>query len=239
MSSSRAGEQAEAGAFLSLELILEPAVLQPESWSRIREGLRAMKLVVIRDAIKPDYAEKVHAALDGSRSWKAYEGANKDFHFRHHNIYTGGAFPPIVNQCRALFSSTRTKSLISELSNRDCSAATTCTASWYMPSDYSLPHEDCSTTEPLRQVAFLWHLTKNWEREWGGHLYWGPTQELLPPSFNTLMLFAIRPDGMHFVAPVALKAGGKRLAITGWWNGATPYPARNGRPRTADRIEIH
>jgi 2-oxoglutarate-Fe(II)-dependent oxygenase superfamily protein len=224
---------------LSLRMILDPVVLQPDNWSRIQGALRELKLVVIRDAIKTTYAERVHASLCQCPHWAPYEGANDDFHFRHHNLYVKGVYPPEISECQAFFSAEDTKSLIGELSGRDCSAETSFSASWYMPLDYSLPHDDCTSgPPPRRQVAFLWHLTKDWDPRWGGHLYWGPSQQLVAPSFNTLMLFAIYPHSRHFVAPVAPNAVGKRLAISGWWQGETSYSSPVRHRRTGDRVQV-
>jgi hypothetical protein len=224
--------------FLALELILDPGVLSPENRSRVQTALRAMKLVIIRDAINPTYAERVYASLAQCRAWAPYEGVVGDFHYRHHNLYVKDLYPPELNECEALFSAEDTRALIGDLSGRDCAATPEFSASWYMPLDYSLPHNDCSVEPPRRQVAFLWHLTKDWERGWGGHLYWGPTQRLVAPSFNTLMLFTVQPGSNHFVAPVSPSAGGKRLAITGWWRGATPYPPAPDQPPKDGRIRI-
>lgn len=211
--------------FLSLRLLLDPEVLEPTNRAQIAQALQAGKLVVIRDALKKEYAEKIHEALWQTEQWAPYETADGDFHFRHHNLYVREKFPPDLQHCRALFAAEDTKSLLTELSGRDCSANVAFGASWYMPFDYSLPHDDRTDGEPpLRQVAFLWHLTKDWDPRWGGHLYWGPAQRLLRPSFNTLYLFTIDPYRVHFVAPVAANAGGKRLTVNGWWYGADPYP---------------
>jgi 2-oxoglutarate-Fe(II)-dependent oxygenase superfamily protein len=226
-------------SMLSLELILDRDVLQPESRDRIREGLRGRKLVVIREAFHSAYAERMHTALDACRAWTPYEGSEGNFHCRHHNLYAKAAYPPELSECEAIFAAPDSRDLMTDLSGRDCSEMPEFSASWYMPSDYSLPHSDCSEELPGRQVAFLWHLSKDWKRSWGGHLYWGPTQNLLAPTFNTLILFAIDWPTSHFVAPVSLRASGKRLAVTGWWRGSTPYPSPAPTPqRNTDRIRL-
>ncbi len=74
----------------------------------------------------------------------------------------------------------------------------------------------------IRQLAFVWHLAKDWRSEWGGAFYWVPKASYLPPAFNTLYLFNVGPDSTHFVTHVSPYAQGKRLVINGWWTGMTP-----------------
>jgi Rps23 Pro-64 3,4-dihydroxylase Tpa1-like proline 4-hydroxylase len=74
----------------------------------------------------------------------------------------------------------------------------------------------------IRQLAFVWHLAKDWRSEWGGAFYWVPKASYLPPAFNTLYLFNVGPDSTHFVTQVSPYAQGKRLVINGWWTGITP-----------------
>jgi Rps23 Pro-64 3,4-dihydroxylase Tpa1-like proline 4-hydroxylase len=98
-------------------------------------------------------------------------------------------------------------------------------ASWYLPGDHSLPHTDAiaSGGGARRQVAFIWHLAKDWQSEWGGALFWCPKTLYLPPVFNSLVLFNVGPGTSHFVTQVSPYAG-KRLAINGWRTG----PAATG-----------
>lgn len=215
-------------------MVLDPAVLADESRDVIRTALNDSKLVIIRDAMDVGFAERLHCALDRSSAWQVYEGAQNDFHFHHHNIYEPADFPPELTMCRAIFSAGPTKELITDLTGRDCSGELQFGASWYMPGDFSLPHADEGRD---RQVAFLWQLTKDWKPEWGGQFYWGPTQELIAPRFNSLCLFTIDPYRTHFVAPVSPSALRKRLTVSGWWTGTSPdFPEAPSRARS--RITI-
>jgi Rps23 Pro-64 3,4-dihydroxylase Tpa1-like proline 4-hydroxylase len=84
-----------------------------------------------------------------------------------------------------------------------------------------------------RQVAFIWHLTRDWRPGWGGELYWIPSDRYLAPGFNTLFLFTVGPDTRHFVTAVAPQATGKRLAVNGWWTGpGDPAPGQVTAPAT-------
>lgn len=220
-----------------MESILSGAVVRDRT-AEIGAALRQSNLVVIRNAVREAFAERVWQALDGCDTWRPYEGADEDFHYRHHNLYEPDRFPPVLHECRLFFESELTKRLVAGLSGRDCSGPLQFSASWYMPGDYSLPHDDGVEARDgvnRRQVAFIWHLTRDWDRRWGGHLYWGPSQEMLVPSFNCLFLFAIGPGQRHFVAPVAANAVGKRLTINGWWTGPERY---SGSPAARERAPL-
>jgi Rps23 Pro-64 3,4-dihydroxylase Tpa1-like proline 4-hydroxylase len=82
----------------------------------------------------------------------------------------------------------------------------------------------------------VWHLAKDWRPEWGGALFWCPKGCYLPPVFNTLWLFNVGPESIHFVTHVSPYARGKRLAINGWWTGqaATGNPVWKGPDRIGD-----
>ena len=74
-----------------------------------------------------------------------------------------------------------------------------------------------------RTVAYVWHLSKGWQPEWGGGLYWADNaqnQRIYPASFNTLVLFLVTPSSSHFVTPVSRHAAGQRLAFNGWWQSS-------------------
>ena len=97
-------------------------------------------------------------------------------------------------------------------------------ASWYQSGDHSLPHTDKTSNAAgeNRQVAFVWHLAKEWRPEWGGALFWCPRSAYVPPQFNSLILFNVGDDSAHFVTTVSPDAQGKRLAINGLVDGPGP-----------------
>jgi len=199
---------------------------------RIGTELGAGLLVIIRNAFKDAFAEKMYACLDSFAGWRLYEDYSDDhFHYRHHNIYDHATEPAELGMCREIFDSRATRGLIERLSGRECSGRTVLSSSWYMPGDYSLPHTDRvgPGASERRQVAFVWHLTKGWDVRWGGDLFWCPAGHYLTPTFNTLNVFNVDSDSMHFVTPVSPHAQSKRLAINGWWTG----PDAAGMPRRA------
>jgi len=123
------------------------------------------------------------------------------------------------------------------ISGRACPGNLAFSASWYLPGDHSLPHTDAiaHAAEHNRQVAFVWHLSRDWRSEWGGALFWCPTSLYLAPEFNTLVLFNVGPDTHHFVTTVSPYAQGKRLTINGWWTG--PGATGDLRERAIARLD--
>ena len=214
-----AKNQRLAGLLTSLEFVLNPRVLANEAGKRqISDHLTNGGLVLIRDALQETVAMRMFACLDQFSDWKVYEDYQTNFHYHHHNIYEASLYPPDLNWCSGIFGSELTKSLIQALSRRDCTGETVFSASWYMPGDYSLPHDDLPGDEgAYRQVAFIWHLSKDWQPHWGGDLFWCRKNRYITPSFNSLILFNVSHENCHHVTQVSPHAAAKRLAISGWW----------------------
>ena len=232
--------QAQAAAdasLLSIETYLRPSLRGPGSALKAAiPRLAAGGLVAIRDAFEPDFAERMYRSLDSVARWPLHENYAKRFAYHHHNLYHADQFPADVAWCSKVFDSSSSKAWATRLSGRSCPGPTEISASCYLPGDHSLPHNDNVTTGQhyIRQLAFVWHLAKDWRSEWGGAFYWVPTASYLPPAFNTLYLFNVGPDSTHFVTHVSPYTQGKRLAINGWWTG----PATTGDPvwKGPDRI---
>jgi hypothetical protein len=231
------------GILSSIETYLNPNIFtHQETLQAINENLGNGKLVVIRNALKDAFAQRMFTCLDQHTEWKGYEQYQKHFHYHHHNLYEPRLFPPDLGLCREIFQSDSTKTFIQGLSQRDCQGRTLFSASWFLPGDYSFPHRDlvAAGDNEYRQVSFVWHLTKNWQSNWGGELFWCPRNRYLSPSFNTLVLFTIGRDSWHFVTPVSPYAQSKRLAINGWWTGKSNdvEPADNDRDKISDEESL-
>ena len=218
-------DQAAADAsLLSIETYLRPSLRGPGSaLTDVGSRLAAGGLVAIRDAFEPDFAERMYRSLDRCTTWRVYESYEADFHYHHHNLFHSDEYPADLAWCSKVFDSSSTKEWVTRLSGRSCLGPAEVYASWYLPGDHSLPHNDASDSGANfnRQVAYVWHLAKDWRSEWGGALYWCPKASYLPPVFNTLWLFNVGPESTHFVTHVSPYAEGKRLAINGWWTGQT------------------
>ncbi|HEY2884466.1 MAG TPA: thioredoxin domain-containing protein [Rhizomicrobium sp.] len=217
--------QAEADAsLLSIETYLRPSLRGPGSaLTDVGPRLAAGGLVAIRDAFEPDFAQRMYRSLDRCTTWRVYENYEDDFHYHHHNLFHSDEYPADLAWCSKVFDSSSTKAWVTRLSGRSCPGPAEVYASWYLPGDHSLPHNDVADSGANfnRQVAFVWHLAKDWRSEWGGALFWCPKASYLPPVFNTLWLFNVGPESTHFVTHVSPYAQGKRLAINGWWTGQT------------------
>ena len=234
--------QTATDASLSIEAHLNPSLRGPGSaLTAAIPRLAAGELIVIRDAFEPPFAERMYRSLAGCTSWRPYEGYEEDFSYHHHNLYHPEEYPPDLAWCSKIFGSSSTKEWVARLSGRSCVGPAQFSASWYLPGDYSLPHNDIAESGESfdrkvfnRQVAFVWHLAKDWRSEWGGALYWCAKAYYLPPVFNTLLLFNVGTESNHFVTNVSPYAQGKRFAINGWWTG----PAATGGPvwKGPDRI---
>ena len=209
-------------SLLSIETYLRPSLRGPGSALKdVGPRLAAGGLVAIRDAFEPDFAERMYRSLDLCTAWRVYDGYEGDFHYHHHNLYDFNEYPTDLVFCSKVFDSSSTKAWVTRLSGRSCPGPAEFSASWYLPGDHSLPHNDIAASGANfnRQVAFVWHLARDWRPEWGGALFWCPKGCYLPPVFNTLWIFNVGPESTHFVTHVSPYAQGKRLAINGWWTG--------------------
>ncbi|MCB9718534.1 MAG: 2OG-Fe(II) oxygenase [Myxococcales bacterium] len=192
--------------------------------TRVGEHLRAGRLVVIRDALPRELAERVHHELDASGAWGISEGRAPYFGYRQHKIRETSEHPGSVREVAALFGSEQTKAFIAELSGQSCAGEVVTVPSWFQAGDYILPHEDCG--DGRRTVAYVWHLTRAWNESWGGDFVWCPTGTLVRPAFNQLVMFTVGYDehhnSLHAVSVVGAHAQGKRLAVNGWWHRPEP-----------------
>jgi len=222
-------------SWLSISSYLDPAWLEPDNLAIIKTRLKAGALIVVRDAFRLAFAERMYQCLDTCKAWKCYEAALHNFHYHHHNLYDKSDYPADLAWCEKIFNSKASTDFVSRLSERDCRGSAVFSASWYLPGDHSLPHNDqVAHGAEHRQVAFIWHLTKNWKSEWGGALFWCPRMVSICPQFNSLILFNVGGESEHFVTAVSPYACGKRLTINGWWTG--PEPTEGAPDRNPERI---
>jgi Rps23 Pro-64 3,4-dihydroxylase Tpa1-like proline 4-hydroxylase len=90
-------------------------------------------------------------------------------------------------------------------------------ATTYLPGHFLTAHDDRHAKHD-RSAAYVFSMTKTWEKNWGGHLAFfddaGNIREAFIPSFNTLKIFLI--PQMHSVQLVTPFAGAKRTSYLGW-----------------------
>jgi hypothetical protein len=188
-----------AGPGESILAHLDPRYRSQEALSAIGHHLATGRCVVLENAFEVAFAERVHDALSSYKDWQIYFENSPRFSYRHHKIPDCAVLPEALHTCAAIFGSSATRSLMSDLSNRDCNGAIAFGASLYLPGDYALPHSDVSG---VRNVTLNWYLTRDWSPLWGGELHWCPTWQKLPPAFNTLALFNVSEQGKHYVSHV-------------------------------------
>ena len=183
-------------------------------WQDIAAEVQRGALVSIDAAFQNDFAAFVHESLNESNAWKLHEEIHPFFFFHHHNIYDISTMSASMLITRMIFASAGSVEWASYLVGIECDGPVQQAPSWYMPGDQSTPHSDILSG---RRLAFVWHLTKDWNSHWGGNLVWIKADSILPPSFNRLHLFDTRKGGSHFVSVVTPSAVGKRLCWNGWW----------------------
>lgn len=212
----------------SIERFLSPALLaDPDILADARRQLRDGKLVALRNAFHPAFAESVHRDLrTASMPWALNEAnLESGFAYQHHNVYDPSLWSERLRLADDTFKSSASKRWVEELTGRDCSGEAVSSPSHYKAGDHSLPHTDWAGQ---RTVAFVWHLSAGWRPEWGGALYWLPeslahvANSQYAASFNTLILFSVTTRSAHLVTPVSRHAAptAKRLAVNGWYQSA-------------------
>ena len=99
------------------------------------------------------------------------------------------------------------KEWIREISRSEVNGSTIAGASYYAAGDYTMPHTDRAPgrtgESEKRRIAYILHLTKEWNPKFGGDLiFMNPTYHF-HPSFNCITLFPVSESSWHFVSPVA------------------------------------
>lgn len=154
----------------SLVDYLNPAIFRDgENLAYIQQRLRGGHPVVVRNAFRREFAERVHAEiLENLDKFTLQEDYDDDssFWYHHHNMYDWEDYTDFLNATELLFGTKATKEFATNLTGRDCLGDTSPGLSYYQPGDHSLPHNDYYG---YRAVAYIWHLTKDWKTGWGGH----------------------------------------------------------------------
>lgn len=125
-----------------------------------------------------------------------------------------------MQQVNDIFNHPDSMEWIANLTGRVTTAPHSGSASRYFPGDFSMPHTDYAAD---RTVAYVWHLSYDWHRAWGGALYWcgekHNAEAYVHATFNTLNLFSVTRYTEHMVTMVAPNVPNthKRLAWNGWW----------------------
>lgn len=96
-------------------------------------------------------------------------------------------------------------------------------ATWYRPGHFLTAHDD---GDPVRgrAVAYVFNLSRKWDRDWGGLLQFfdanDNVDQAFKPAFNTLNIFTV--PQLHSVSMVSTYVTAERLAVTGWFRTDEP-----------------
>lgn len=220
------------GALWGMPNFLTVELSDADDLDQVQRHLAEGALLSIDNAFIPEFADTVHRSLDRLTGWKLHETISDNFYFHSHAVYDLAQLDPTLTLLYMICDSEASTRWASGLSGIACTAATTAFPSWYMPGDQTTIHDDRVHD---RVLAFIWHLTRDWQPTWGGNLVWCTTGEVLPLTFNTLHLMAVPHGQPHTVMPVSPSAQGKRLCWNGWWKAAQPVaPIDRAKGRTIE-----
>lgn len=150
----------------------------------------------------------------------------------------------MLTELSAIFENIEIKDWIREISRSEVNGSTIAGASYYAAGDYTMPHTDrapgrTGDTEK-RRIAYILHLTKEWNPKFGGDLIFMNPAYHFHPSFNCLTLFPVSESSWHFVSPVARITPDriKRLAFSGWWTSTNIQQANAIEARKNDNLRF-
>ena len=122
-----------------------------------------------------------------------------------------------MHQMHAFMNSDETLRVMRTLTGDSTVSKADSYASMYKPGDFLTTHDDRHEKHD-RVAAYVFSMTKNWQKDWGGHLAFfddkGNITDAFIPSFNTLNIFLV--PQMHSVQLVAPFAGANRTSYLGW-----------------------
>ncbi|MCX4240532.1 2OG-Fe(II) oxygenase family protein [Paraliomyxa miuraensis] len=181
--------------------------------AQIRDELFRERLVAIRNAFDPEFAEAVHRHLDRVAHWNHSVAHEPGFQFSYLDMTGVDLLPPLKSLWAAMLG-TRSRAWMEALCGRPCDGQVEVTSSWYPPFGYVTPHTDGGAR---RSIALVWHLTKDWDDHWGGDFLWYPSGSVFRASFNSLFMFRVTANrSLHAIAPVSPVARAKRMAVVLW-----------------------
>ena len=111
----------------------------------------------------------------------------------------------LLSELTRVFDSREVKDWVAQISQSEVNGSTMTGASYYSAGDYTMPHTDKAGggDDSKRRVAFILHLTREWNPVFGGDMVWMNPAYHIHPSFNSLTLFSVSDSSWHFVSPVA------------------------------------
>ena len=193
---------------------------------KVKIAMGARKPIQIRNALKKDFADKLHKELYQSDSYYVREGYHPLYQFHFSAFYDSDIElfrkHPNLSILHNMLGSDYVYDWISDVSSSSVDSLIT-SASLYRPGDYVMPHSDIKhdkTKGVRRRVAFILHMASQWDPSFGGELIMLNPLTPIAPIYNSITLFPVNSNSFHFVAPVAHNVPYpkfKRLAVSGWF----------------------
>jgi len=122
-----------------------------------------------------------------------------------------------MHQIHEFMNSEEVLNLMRTLTGEDTVRKADSYASNYAPGHFLTAHDDRHDSHD-RVAAYVFGMTKTWDKNWGGHLAFfddaGNITDALIPSFNTLNIFLV--PQLHSVQLVSSFAGANRSSYLGW-----------------------
>ena len=192
----------------------------------IGKQIQSGKPVQIKGVFRPDYAEKLWADMDSATDWQEFSGYEEWYQFALHAIYMeqpGWSDMQAAVDLHTYLNTDEVTGWASDVTNSKVDGQTSAGASYYMAGDYTMAHTDFSDHhKKKRRLAYIVHMTKNFDYNYGGDLIFFNPVYHLHPEFNSMTLFSVEQDSWHFVSPVAKTCpeDRKRLAYSGWFTSS-------------------
>jgi hypothetical protein len=204
----------------------------PEIWNDIQRSFRKGRFVHIKNALREHVAQSLYSELQGQQKWHLRQGYQADYQFRGSSIMKEDLeyqtkIPQVRNLFRYLDTEGVRKSVGGALGG-DINGPFDGFVSMMQRGDSAAPHTDVKGYEESREfphgdhrrsVAFVLHMTKDWDPRWGGELVWAQPIFHIAPAFNSLTMFPSHHMAFHFIQPIAntAPASAKRISISGWF----------------------
>lgn len=197
---------------------------------------------VIRDALEPEFAERLYNELLIFDQWstdseKTFQGEGvpelqAGYTYHRKSIFTNSPLAPAaLVELDAYLNSEACLTWMSNTTGRKCDNFVG-NAALFEAGDHISRHNDNLTVHKdgiafRRVVTLNYWLAKNWHSDWGGRFVWETPRAEIVPSFNTMLVFLPGPSTHHWVEAVSDAATEPRLSITGWFS--TAYTKNQGK----------
>jgi 2OG-Fe(II) oxygenase superfamily len=227
---------------------IKPQHLEDSTLGAYRESFNAhpSRMTVLEDFLLDDVAEKLSLFLRTEGEFRpeyglysveddpvdeaTWSSAPDDDRFFRYGKLVGTPPEFLVSpnalsylQFRHAFGTEPFKAFFEHLSGLELSSKDDFGAHLMGPGDFLRPHSDDNRD---RRLAIVIYLTPGWQPEQGGALHVvkeGAEETIVPAAYNSIVVFDVLADTLHYVEPIAATSDAARATIGGWYhkpNGA-------------------